>query len=119
MLPGLDVGMEEGEDVVEGGQQRLAGGAGVRLLSPHHGHLLPDTQPGPPGCGPPGMEIISIHDTSVLSYLSLMIMFASPGSLLLAVLCLSAPGAHHHLMESLKCSEADLGTIGKLGETGH
>ena len=64
MLPGLDVGMKEGEDVVEGGQQRLAGGAGVRLLSPHHGHLLPDTQPGPPGCGPPGMEIISIRDTS-------------------------------------------------------
>ena len=116
MLPGLDVGMEKWEDVVEGGQQRLAGGAGVRLLSPHHGHLLPDTQPGPPGCGPPISK--DRADTSVLSYLSLM-MFASPGSLLLAVLCLSAPGAHHHLMESLKCSEADLGTIGKLGETGH
>ena len=59
VLPGLDVGMEEGKDVVEGGQQRLAGGAGVRLLSPHHGHLLTDTQPGPPGCGPPGISIIS------------------------------------------------------------
>ena len=62
--PGLDVWMEEGEDVVEGGQQRLAGGAGVGLLGPHHGHLLPDTQPGPPGRGPPGMEAINIRDTS-------------------------------------------------------
>ena len=64
VLPGLDVWMEEGEDVVEGGQQRLAGGADVWLLSPHHGHLLPDTQPGPPGRGPPGMEAINIRDTS-------------------------------------------------------
>ena len=30
--PGLDVWMEEGEDVVEGGEQRLAGGAGGREL---------------------------------------------------------------------------------------
>ena len=47
--------MEEGEDVVEGGQQRLAGGAGVGLLSSHHSHLLPDAQPGAPGSGPPAM----------------------------------------------------------------
>ena len=53
--PGLDVGVEEGEDVVEGGEQGLAGGAGVGLLSSHHGHLLPDAQPGAPGSRPPAM----------------------------------------------------------------
>ena len=56
--------MEEGEDVVEGGQQHLAGGAALPSSSWSPSVLLPNTQPGPPGCVPPVMEIINIRDAS-------------------------------------------------------
>ena len=52
--------------VVEGGQQHLDGAAALQssssLWSPSV--LLPDIQPGPPGCVPPVMEIINIRDAS-------------------------------------------------------
>ena len=44
---------------------------GALLFRPHHGHLLffcpilsQVLQAGPPGCVPPVMEIINIHDAS-------------------------------------------------------
>ena len=39
-----------------------------------------------------------------------------PGGLLLAVLRLSGPGAHNHLVEGLERGEADLEKIEKLDE---